>query len=291
MKKKIIIVSILIILVIILLLIPRDVYKKIFKKDNGNVPDVKEELVYQTMYVKNSDEMLVGIKVGVKSIEEDSISQKWDLLTSSVATLPTGYSSPIAKSTTLYSHETSNGVLTLNVSNDFLESEGRKAIECIAWNYCNDEVSEVVVKIDDQVVNEINNYYFAKITKSIGVNFTFETNYLFESDYVTVVYHENDIVTPVTFFFDSTKNKMDYTIQKMVKLNDTMTDLVNAKAYSYEIKNNQMVVNFDYGNKLSDDLIATITDTIKLNYNVDSFTINGVESVLLQETFSSIKHQ
>ncbi len=291
MKKKIIIVSILIILIIILLLIPRDVYKKIFKKDNSTPSNPPQTQVYQTLFVKNNNNQLVGIKVAVNAIEEDEIGQKWDLLTANVSNIPSSYTSPLNTTTTLYSHEENDGVLTLNVSSDFLESDGRCAIECLAWNFCNDEITEVVVKIDDVCVNEVKGFYFAKISKDLGVNFTFETNFLLEADYVTVVYHDNGTITPVTYFYDSSNKKMDYLVAKMFQNNDELLELVSTKAYSYEIKNNQMVINFDYGNELSEDVMATITDTIKQNYIVDSFTINGTASVLLQETFYTIENR
>lgn len=292
MKKKIIIVSILIVLVIILLLIPRDVYKKIFKKEPnpGNDSPVISQ-VHQMLFVKNNNSQLVGIEVPVNAIEEDEIGQKWDLLTSLSSAIPSDYSSPIAKETALISHETTNNVLTLNLSNEFLSSEGRIAIECLAWNFCDDDIVEVVVKVDDQVINEVNNFYFDKIDKSLGVNFTFETNYLFEADYVTIVYHDNNTIMPVTYFYDNSIKKMDYMVAKIFGSTENMSDLVSSKAYSYEIKNNKMVINFDYSDPFSEDLMATITDSIKQNYIIDSFTINGTQSVLLEEVFYTIDNQ
>lgn len=292
MKKKIIIVSILIVLVIILLLIPRDVYKKIFKKEptpGNDSPAISQ--VYQTLFVKNSNNQLIGIQIPVNAIEEDEIGQKWDLLTSLSSLIPSEYDTPIAKNTTLFSHEMSNNTLTLNVSTDFLSSEGRIAIECLAWNFCDDDISEVVVKVDNQEVNEVNNFYFDKIDKSMGVNFTFETNYLFEANHLTIVYHENNTIMPVTYFYDNSINKMDYMVAKIFDSTENMSDLVSSKAYSYEIKNNKMVINFDYNDTFSEDLMATITDTIKQNYIIDSFTVNGTQSVLLEEVFYPLENQ
>ena len=113
MKKKIIIISILVVVVVVLLLIPKDVYKKIFKKDNSIKNNVTEELVYETLFVKNDKDCLVGIKVGVKKLEEDGIAQKWDLLTKNVSSLPSGYTSPINVSAVLYSHVVENNSLVL----------------------------------------------------------------------------------------------------------------------------------------------------------------------------------
>lgn len=291
MKKKIIIVSILIILVIVLLLIPRDVYRKIFKKGNPNPDGPAQTQVYQTLFVKNSNNVLVGVNVLVNSIEEDTVSQKWDLLTTNAASIPTNYTSPINQKAKLLGHEENNGVLTLNVSSEFLESAGRSAIECLAWNYCNNSISEVVVKVNDEVINMVDGYYFSKISKDLGANLTFETNYLFEADHVTIVYHDNGLITPVTYFYDSSYKKMDYIVAKMFSSNTEMSDLVSSKAYSYELKNNIMVINIDYSKELTEDVIATITDTIKQNYIIDSLTLNGTASVLLQETFYKIENQ
>lgn len=284
MKKKIIIVSILIILIIVLLIIPRDVYKKIFNRDDVSI-DNPEDLVYQTMYVKNNSDFLVGIKVGVKSIEEDEIGQKWDLLTKNVNSLPTGYGSPIAATATLFEHTTEDGVLTLNVSEDFLESDGRLAIECLAWNFCNEEIKEVVVKIDEQTVKEVNNYYFNRITKDLGVNLTYETPYLFEADYVTIIYHENGTIKPVTYFYDSKNNVYDYTIQKMFKQDQTLSEMVKGSEYSYEIEDKNMVIHLEYAGSFSEELIQTITETMKINFMVDGIVINGLDTVLLEFSF------
>ena len=285
MKKKIIIVSILIILVVVLLLIPKDVYGKIFKKNKNNEPKIEENLVYQTMYVKSMNKYLVGVKVGVKALEEDVVSQKWDILTKDVSLIPSGYSSPIALSTTLLSHEVKDGVLTLNVSEDFLSSEGRLAIECLAWNYCNDQIKEVVVKVDDKIIDEVGDFYFSRITKEMGTNFTYEAKDLFESSYLTVVYYENDTIRPVTYFFDDTKNIYDYAIAKMLKNEQELVELVNAKGYTYEVNDTELVINLSYGGSFSDEMKQTILETVKLNFKLSGLSVNGSDAVMLKESF------
>ena len=285
MKKKIIIISILVIVVVVLLLIPRDVYKKIFKKDSEKPSNVSTELVYETLFVMDDKNCLVGTKVGVKELAEDRVLQKWDLLTKDVSSLPSGYTSPICASTTLYSHTTLDSCLVLNVSEDFVNSLGRSAIECLAWNYCNDEIKEVVVKVDDKQIDEVGGFYFRKINKEMGTNFTFEARDLFESSYLTVVYHENYLIKPVTYFFDDTKNVYDYALTKMVKNEKELVELVNSKGYTYELKDNELVINLNYGGSFSEDMKATILETIKLNFKLTCLSINGSDAVMLKESF------
>lgn len=281
MKKKIIIVSILIVLIIVLLLIPKDVYQKIFKK----TPDVDtpqtDNLVYQTMYVKNSSQYLVGVKVGIKAYEEDEVSQKWDLLTKDAALIPNGYSSPIAQTTTLYSHSIEDSVLTLNVNEDFLNSEGRLAIECLAWNFCNNSVKEVVVKIGDQVVNEVSNYYFNKISVDNGVNLTYETLDLFEAEIVTVIFHQNEIIKPVTFFYKPNLNEYEFVLKKIFNCDSELAEVFN-ESCSYEIKTNELIVSLNFDTQLSDDVVQMLNDTFKIQDVIKKVTINGTQDVLLK---------
>lgn len=284
MKKKIIIVSILIVVVIGLVLIPTKIYQKIFNKDDI-AEETNEPTTYQTLFVKDQNQYLVGVDVPVEMIEEDVVCQKWDLLTKDVMTLPNGYSSPIDINTVLINHEVNENILTLNVSEDFLNSEGRSTIECLAWNYCIDGITEVVVKIEDQVVNNLNNYYFSKITKSIGVNMTYESAYLFEADFVTVIHHEDDYIKPVTYYFDSENDLYEYTINKIFKYSE-LSEMVSGNNYSYTIEEDLFVINFEYSSSLSENLINTITQTIEFNFETNGIMINGTDAVLLDISFN-----
>ena len=141
MKKKIIIVFILIALVIVLLMIPKDVYLKIFNKSKNEDTPAVESKEYFRVYVVDSNDYLVNVNVPLDNLEEDEVVQKWNLLTKDCNLLPSGYTSPISVDTTLVNYEVSNNSLILNVSNEFVNSNGRKAIECLAWNFCNGEIS------------------------------------------------------------------------------------------------------------------------------------------------------
>jgi len=286
MKKKIIIISILIILVVILLLIPKDVYQKIFKKNQSKGSLPTDTLVYQTMYVKNSDQYLVGIKVGLKSFEEDEIGQKWDILTKDVALIPSGYSSPIASSTSLIDHSSEDGILTLSVTSDFLNSDGRLTIECLAWNFCNDEIKEVVVKIDDVVVNEINNYSFNKISKAMGVNITYDTLNLFTSNFTTIIFHQDDIIKPVTFFFKDSADEYEYVINKILSTDDNFKELLNTEGINYELVGNELNISVAIDKELNKNVISTLTDTFKENTKITSVIVSGTNNVLLKLDFT-----
>ena len=281
MKKKIILVVAVLAILITLICIPKTTYQKWFgKTPNDNPVDTNKE--YQTIFVVDEKNKLVGLKVPVEEIEEDQIAQKWNLLTSQMNKIPQGYSSPITPSTVLNDYKIEDNKLILNVSEDILRSSGRLAIESLAWTFCNDEIKEVVLRVDENVVNLISDYQFNKISKEIGTNFTYETSYLFEADYTTVVFYENDFILPVTYFYKDI-NEYDFMISKIFSENNIeLTD------YTYTIDNENLVIQINDNITMSDSLKQTLEETVKLNFSVDAITVNGVDTVLYEKTFVEV---
>lgn len=281
MKKKIILVVAVLAILITLICIPKTTYQKWFgKTPNDNPVDTNKE--YQTIFVVDEKNKLVGLKVPVEEIEEDQIAQKWNLLTSQMNKIPQGYSSPITPSTVLNDYKIEDNKLILNVSEDILRSSGRLAIESLAWTFCNDEIKEVVLRVDENVVNLISDYQFNKISKEIGTNFTYETSYLFEADYTTVVFYENDFILPVTYFYKDI-NEYDFMISKIFSENNIeLTD------YTYTIDNENLVIQINDNITMSDSLKQTLEETVKLNLSVDAMTVNGVDTVLYEKTFVEV---
>lgn len=281
MKKKIILVVAVLAILITLICIPKTTYQKWFgKTPNDNPVDTNKE--YQTIFVVDEKNKLVGLKVPVEEIEEDQIAQKWNLLTSQMNKIPQGYSSPITPSTVLNDYKIEDNKLILNVSKDILRSSGRLAIESLAWTFCNDEIKEVVLRVDENVVNLISDYQFNKISKEIGTNFTYETSYLFEADYTTVVFYENDFILPVTYFYKDI-NEYDFMISKIFSENNIeLTD------YTYTIDNENLVIQINDNITMSDSLKQTLEETVKLNFSVDAMTVNGVDTVLYEKTFVEV---
>ena len=281
MKKKIILVVAVLAILITLICIPKTTYQKWFgKTPNDNPIDTNKE--YQTIFVVDEKNKLVGLRVPVEEIEEDQIAQKWNLLTSQMNKIPQGYSSPITPSTVLNDYKIEDNKLILNVSEDILRSSGRLAIESLAWTFCNDEIKEVVLRVDENVVNLISVYQFNKISKEIGTNFTYETSYLFEADYTTVVFYENDLILPVTYFYKDI-NEYDFMISKIFSENNIeLTD------YTYTVDNENLVIQINDNITMSDSLKQTLEETVKLNFSVDAMTVNGIDTVLYEKTFVEV---
>lgn len=280
-KKRILIgVGCFVFVLVVALSIPKSVYEGIFKEsDIKPVENVEEDGPTKLIYVLNKSKGLVGLNIVVEE-ESDDIIQKWDLLTSKSNTYPLGYYTPIETSTTLSKYEILHNKLTLVVSEDFLNSDGKNALASIAWTFCNDDIDEVVIKVDNNVINNLQGYTFNKIDRSINVNYVFETSYLFEADYLTILHNEGSYFIPVTYFFEE-ETSIDFMASKLLS-----DEIVSNKAYSFELNEKELTLNLASDDVLSTEVINEIRETIKLNYQIDSLTINNNVMTIYEEDFN-----
>ena len=282
MKKRLLIVLGIFVLVgVVLLSIPKTTYQKLFNKyADVSVKPESDTRVEKLIYVMSKNDELVGLKVKVDEVIEDEIMQKWDLLTTKVSSYPLGYYSPIETSTILNKYEVCQNILTLSLSEDFLNSDGKNALASIAWTFCDDEIDEVVIKINNEKLSTLKDYHFAKINRKINVNYVYETSYLFEADYVTIVHNDDNIYKPVTYFFQGV-DSFDYVVSKILDNN-----IIDNKAYSYEFEEKNLSINLAVDTVLSTEVIEEIKQAALLNYDVESLLISNNVMTIYEETFT-----
>lgn len=281
MKKKIIIIGILVLIAMLAIILPKTLFKNLFNKDNQN----ENTTVYNVLvYVQDTNNRLVGLNVGVTELEEDVIRQKWDLLTSKSNQLPENYKSLIPANTVLNEYSIENNCLNLNVSSEIKDGIGRKTVETIAWTFINDEIECVKLLVEGVEVNTIGDYSYKQINKQMGINLNYETMHIFEANFTTVLYQEDNYLLPVTYFH----------------LNDDITDFIVMKAleqadlglsqevYNYTLENNVLTIDFVDASILSNNQIATIAESIAFNLPVNSLNINNNENLFYQRVFNEI---
>ena len=152
-------------------MIPKETYKKIFGKSGTD--DINNQVYSDKVLVYMCDEFdnLVAVNASVEALEEDIISQKFDILTMQTGSFKNNYNTCINTMTKIIDYNIENDILVLNLTNEFLESEGRKTLEQLVWTYCNDEIKEVQIKVEDEKINLLNGFYFDKLNTNMGINF------------------------------------------------------------------------------------------------------------------------
>ena len=285
MKKKIIISTILIVLIVTAVLLPYAIYNGLEKnKSKANL-----EMVYsEKVYIKNNEGLLVGIEVPlakeiaeVELVKDDLIKQKWELLTTKQNLLPTGYKSVLPNDATLESYNIDEGKLTINTNESIKEALGRQAVEAVAWTFCNHDITEVEIIVNEEKVNTFDDFHFKKISKDIGINFKYETMFLYEANYTTVVTEKDGVTLPVTYVHLET-DECDYIVSKVLGNNVTKT---LDEVYSYQLTEKTLSFQFLDKSLLTSNVLNNLSESVYLNMNIDKFTINDTESVLYEISY------
>ena len=285
MKKKIIISTILIVLVVTAVLLPYGIFNRI----NKNKPKSNLDMVYsEKVYVKNADGLLVGMEVPLtKEIAEaelvtsDLIKQKWELLTTKQNLLPTGYKSVSPNNASLVSYSIDGDKLTINTTDNIKDALGRQAVEAVAWTFCNHDIKEVVIFVGEEVVDLFDDFHFKKISKDVGINFKYETMFLYEANDTTIITENDGLTIPVTYVHQA-KDECDYIVSKI--LGNSVNKKID-EIYSYELKEKELSFQFLDKSLLTSNILNNLAETVYLNLDVDTFTINDTESVLYEVSY------
>ena len=277
MKKKIIFIILLVILIAVLFLIPKETYSKIFGKDDNIQTNVEEKSEKILVYMCDENNQLLGVNAYVNSLEEDLINQKFDILTKKTGTFKNSYDTCINTMTSLISYELNENTLSLNVSKEFLESEGRKTVEQLVWTYCNDEITEVEVLVEGEAINSINGFYFDVLSLNMGINLTCETNFIFEAKTTTIIEYVDDIIRPVTYVYKDL-DECDFIVSKL------FNEIYNNKEYDYVISTDSIIIDLAVETSLSENLKKSIVETINYNMNISNIQVQGLNQVLLEIT-------
>ena len=281
-KIKIIILAVVLLLVGVACAIPKTTYEKWFNNDQQDESNVNVET--KLVYVKNESGKLVGLEVPIKEENEDEIIQKWNLLTIHSDNIPNGYTTPLNAKTSLESYQINDSVLELNVSSDIASSEGRTAVESLAWTFINDEIKEVKLFVNGVEVKEINTYLIRKIDKSMGINLEYETNYLYEANATTLVYYEQEYILPVTYLHLE-EDVCSYIVEKTYDKYQKDEEVWN---YEYTLTEESLEVNFTEELKVDQRVLLTLSHSFDLNLDIINLSINNSNSNLYQTVFGEI---
>lgn len=281
MKKKIVIIVVLLVIALALLLIPKSAYQKIFNR--GNNPDDNVMNYSLLVYLEDSKNRVVGVNVNVPQLEDDEIIQKWNLLTINQEALPESFKSSIPSDCELESYEIQDTTLIMYTNEEIYNANGRRALETIAWTFIDDEIDDVCIYVKDTLVSNFGDFNFKMINKKQGINLSYETLYLYESNATTMIYQEDQLIVPVTYFHLQ-EDICDYIVMKTLENVD-----LGEEIYDYSIEDSVLTLDFVDASVLTLNQITTLVESIGFNMNVNSLNINNNESVFYQRVFNEIE--
>lgn len=181
---------------------------------------------YYVVYALHESDNLVKTYVE-KGEEQDPIHAIFDVLTTKSNQLPAGTTSLISPMTTLNDYKLDNGVLTLDLSADFLDyttEEEQDLLSSLVWTYTElADVDKVKFEIDGESVNNLNGALSVGrgLDRSMGINLELDTTNYDETQLVTLYFVTDDsqegLLVPVTRLISASTDPITYAVSALIQ--------------------------------------------------------------------------
>lgn len=181
---------------------------------------------YYVVYALHESDNLVKTYVE-KGEEQDPIHAIFDVLTTKSNQLPAGTTSLISPMTTLNNYKLDNGVLTLDLSADFLDyttEEEQDLLSSLVWTYTElADVDKVKFEIDGESVNNLNGALSVGrgLDRSMGINLELDTTNYDETQLVTLYFVTDDsqegLLVPVTRLISASTDPITYAVSALIQ--------------------------------------------------------------------------
>lgn len=181
---------------------------------------------YYAIYALHESDNLVKTYVE-KGEEGDSIQAIFDVFTSKSNQLPARTTSLISPTTTLNDYKLEDGILTLNVSPEFLDytaEEEQDVLSSLVWTYTElADVNKVKFEIDGEAVSNLNGAFPVSrgLDRSMGINLELDTTNYDETQLVTLYFvtddSKNGLLVPVTRLISASTDPITYAVSALIQ--------------------------------------------------------------------------
>ncbi len=181
---------------------------------------------YYAIYALHESDNLVKTYVK-KGEESDSIQAIFDVFTSKSNQLPVGTTSLISPTTTLNDYKLEDGILTLNLSPEFLDytaEEEQDILSSLVWTYTElEDVNKVKFEIDGEAVSNLNGTLPVSrgLDRSMGINLELDTTNYDETQLVTLYFvtddSQNGLLVPVTRLISASTDPITYAVAALIQ--------------------------------------------------------------------------
>ena len=301
-KKKLILCSLVIFSVFLICFVP--------KKQN-NVK-IKEQLNYKdnvdtsTIFLLDPNNYISCTKIVTKekNIEEKAkeLLEALTIDSSMQDSIPNGFKPIIPSNTKILSINYKDNTIKINFSKDLMETkkENEEAIiESIIYTLTSiSDIKYVVIFIENELLTKLPKSKInlpSTLDRSFGINKEYNINKLDNVNKTTVYYintfNNKSYYVPVTKINNDSRSKIEIIIDELSSNNTYKTNLMsylnsNTKLINAEEKENELHLSFNNSilddinsQKILEEVIYTISLSIKDNYNVDSviFSVDNKE--------------
>ena len=296
-RKKLIICSLVLFSILLVCMFPH-------KKDKANIKEelsYNEEIETSTIFLLDSNEYVACTKI---ITQEKEIEKKAKELLESLTidsekqdNIPSGFKAIIPNGTKVLSLKYDEGVIKVNFSKELMNTEEKyeeSIIEAIVYTLTSiDNVKYVIIYMDNEILTKLPKSKVnlpSTLDRSFGINKEYNINKLDNINKTTIYYintfDNKEYYVPVTKINNDSRSKVEIIIDELSSNNTYKTNLMsylnsNTKLMSFEEKENELHLSFNDSildnineQTILEEVIYTISLSIKDNYNVDSVVFN-----------------
>ncbi len=257
-------------------------------------------LYTNNIYLLNSDGLLVKTKILLDENKlVDKIQQIINTLTISKTNfIPNGLSSLLNPSIKVKDIKIYDDIAHLNFDENLFKINPEiteKAIESLIFSITDiDGINGICIKVNDEVVEEINNIKLdAILTRNFGLNKIYDIKTRDHIDKVVVYYltkiDNNNYYVPITKYINSKEDKIKIIIKDLTSSYIYEPNLMsmlnqNTQLLDYELDSDMAILNFSDAiftneNKILEEVMYTIGYSVYDNYNIENvvYKVNGKE--------------
>ena len=312
-KKKFIICAVAIFTIGLIYLLP----------DEKNKLNIKEEIEYVNKDVETSNIYLLDsnnlvaqtkTKINEKDIEKKAKELLETLIIDSKNQdkIPNGFKAIIPSNTKILKLEYNDSVIKVNFSSDLMDTKKEneeKIIEAIVYTLTSiNDVKYVIIYMDGNILTTLPK---SKITlpstldRSFGINKEYDIDSTKNINKTTVYYvskfNDQEYYVPVTKVNNDDRSKIEIIIDELSSSNVYKSNLMsylnnNTKILSVNEENDSLVINFNNAilsdintNEILEEVIYTISMSIKDNYDVNEVVFNVEDKEIYKSVLKTLE--
>lgn len=309
-KKKIL-------LSFILLLTLFSLYLTSTKKENKNI---KEEIVYtnfnlntKEVYLLDDNNYLSRIKVPINNTNSQDIIEEIISIIScnAIDKIPNNFKCAINKDTKINSINLKNGLLKIDLNNNFLNVDKaleEKAIESLVYSLTDiSDINNIIIYIDGKLLTELPKSKVklpSTLNRDFGINKKYELTSTKDISKTTIYYindnNDNVYYTPITLINNDPRDKIEIIIDELSNkiITDNVSSYLNndTQVLNHNEKDSIMTINFNDNvlndfdnNSIIEEVLYTISLSVKDNYNIETIFFNVNDKEIAKTSIKSLE--
>ncbi|MBE6149445.1 MAG: hypothetical protein E7170_01820 [Firmicutes bacterium] len=312
-KRKLITTSCALFALLLLYLVP----------DKENKLNIKENLEYDTpeittntIYLLDSYNYLGKTEIIINNKETEKIIE--ELLNALITggklenRIPNGFRSILPSETKILSINYENGLVKINFSKELLDidvSLEEKMIEAIIYTITSVEnVDKIIIYVDGEILSKLPKTGItlpSTLDRNFGINKMYDFTKTDDINQVTIYYlnknDDNSYYIPVTKYLNDDREKIKIIIDELTSYNTYNTNLMsylnsNTELLAIEEQSNILELTFNSyifqsmsDKQILEEVIYTISMSVKENYDVDELVIKNEEEPILSTVLKELK--